>query len=144
MIEWIVFASLAGLFFGSYNVFMKLVGEEMTPSVGLMIVSGTTFLIASVVTMLLKLKGQSVVFANGPALFAIMAGVSTGVAEILYLIMFSKGGGLSIGTPLVIAITSAVAFLIGIVLFRESVSVIQIVGFVLIVTGILFLMKGGH
>ena len=53
--NWIVFAILAASSFGFYNFFMKLTADKLSPTIALMFIAGTSFLVALITTLIFKL-----------------------------------------------------------------------------------------
>jgi drug/metabolite transporter (DMT)-like permease len=137
--SWLYFALLAGGSFGFYNLFMRFTSSKFAASIGLMFVAGTSFLVATITTIVLKASGQSLQFDKSAIWFPIAAGIFTGIAEIFYLLMFSKNQSLAIGAPLVIGLTSVVAAVIGWAFLREHITALQALGIVLSIAGITIL-----
>lgn len=140
--NWITFAILAGTSFGFYNFFVKLASDKLSPTIALMFIAGSSFLIATVSTILFKVSGQQLTFSKGAIWFPIFAGVFTGIAEILYLFMFAKNAPLNIGAPLVIGLTSIIAVLLGLIFLKEPLSAAKIVGICVTIVGLVILARG--
>lgn len=139
--QWIFYAVFAALSFGFYNFFVKLTSDKFSPTVGLLILTATSFLVALGATLFLKVSGRPIVFTRDAVMLPIFAGLATGLAEIFYLLAFSKGAPLGIGTTLVIGGTMIVATILGFVILKEPLSAEKIVGFLLVVGGLLLLTK---
>lgn len=141
IMNWITFAILAASSFGFYNYFVRLSADKLSPTIALMFIAGTSFLVAAISTLVLKLTGQNLTFSKSDITFPMLAGLCTGIAEILYLVMFSKNPSLSIGTPLVIGGTMLVATVLGIVILKEPVHTVKIAGIFLTICGIALLTR---
>lgn len=139
--NWLTFAILAASSFGFYNYFVRLASDKLSPTIALMFIAGTSFLVATVSTIVLKLAGQDLTITRSAITYPILAGLFTGIAEILYLVMFSKNPNLSIGTPLVIGTTILVATLLAIFLLKEPVNAAKIVGIVITLAGLVILTR---
>lgn len=136
---WLPFAILASVCFGFYNLFTRFAATTLSPTLALMLLAGTSFIVASVATLVLKFSGAEVTFSTQGIWFPVLAGLATGLAEIFYLLMFTRGGTLSAGTPFVLVATSCIASLLGLVFLHESISVVKAIGFALSVIGLILL-----
>lgn len=139
--NWLTFGFLAAGCFGFYNVFIKLSADKLSPTIALMFIAGTSFIIAVVATIIFKLTGQDLVINKNALIFPILAGVSTGIAEIFYLFMYSKNAPVSIGTPFVLAGTMLVAVLFGALILKEGLPAIKIAGIVITIVGLFILSR---
>lgn len=139
--EWIYYAIFAALSFGFYNFFVKLTSDKFSPTVGLLVLTGTSFLVALVATISLKVSGRPIVFTRSSLFLPVLAGVATGLAEIFYLLTFAKGAPLGVGTTVVIGGTMLIATLLGLLVLKETITSVQIAGFILIFGGIVLLTK---
>ncbi len=140
--NWITFAILAASSFGFYNFFIKLSADKLSPTIALMFIAGTSFLVATITTIVLKLSGQELSFSKEVIYLPILAGVFTGIAEIFYLFMFTKNAPLNIGAPFVIGLTSLVSVLLGLIILREPLNATKIVGVCLTIIGLVLLTRG--
>lgn len=140
--NWITFAILAASSFGFYNFFIKLSADKLSPTIALMFIAGTSFLVATITTIVLKLSGQELSFSKEVIYLPILAGVFTGIVEIFYLFMFTKNAPLNIGAPFVIGLTSLVSVLLGLIILREPLNATKIVGVCLTIIGLVLLTRG--
>lgn len=140
--NWITFAILAGTSFGFYNFFVKLASDKLSPTIALMFIAGSSFLIATISTILFKISGQQLTFSKGAMWLPICAGVFTGIAEILYIFMFAKNAPLNIGVPIVIGVSTIIVVLLGLVFLKESLGAVKIVGICVTILGLLILARG--
>jgi len=140
--NWITFAVLAATSFGFYNFFTKLTAGKLSPTIALMFIAGTSFVVAMIATLVFKVTGQTLTFSKNAILFPVLAGVFTGLAEIFYLFMFTKNAPLSIGNPLVVGGTIIVAVILGLIILREPLNTVKIAGILLTLVGIALLTKG--
>ena len=60
--NWITYAILVTSFYGFFNFFIKLFSDKISPSIALMIMAGTSFIFATIATLVLKYTGQGLVF----------------------------------------------------------------------------------
>ena len=140
--HWLTFALLAATSFGFYNFFTKMSAGRLSPTIALMFIAGTSFLVAAISTLVFKFTGQPLNFSKNAILFPVLAGVFTGIAEIFYLFMFSKNASLSFGNPLVVGGTIIVAVVLGLFVLREPLSAMKISGIVITLIGLFILTRG--
>lgn len=140
--HWMSFAVLAALSFGFYNFFTKISADKLSPTIALMFIAGTSFVVAVVATIVFKLSGQPLTFSKNALWFPIFAGAATGVAEIFYLFMFTKEAPLNIGMPLVIGLTVVSTVVLSFIFLKEPMNMIKIFGIISIVFGLVLLTKG--
>jgi uncharacterized membrane protein len=88
--SWIIFAILAATSFGFYNFFTKLAADKLSPTIALMFIAGTSFVVAIVATLIFKISGQPLSFSKNAILFPILAGAFTGIAEIFIYLCSQK------------------------------------------------------
>lgn len=139
--QWIFYALFAALSFGFYNFFAKLSSDKFSPTVGLLILTATSFSVALVATVFLKIFGKPIIFTRDSLALPMLAGLATGLAEIFYFITFSKGAPLGIGTTLVIGGTMIVATILGFIVLKEPLSIEKIAGFLLVIGGMVLLTR---
>jgi len=139
---WITFAILAVTSFGFYNLFVKLTADKLSPTIALMFIAGTSFVVATIATLIFKFTGQSLTFSKNAILFPILAGISTGVAEIFYLFMFTKNAPLNVGTPFVVGGTIVAAVILSLFILKEPLSAVKIAGILMALTGLILLTRG--
>lgn len=139
--NWITFAILAAIGFGFYDYFVRLSSESLSPTIALMILAASAFCVAAFATFILMITGHALSFPRGSIHLPILAGLFTGVADILYLLMFAKNPSLSIGAPFVVGGTVLVATLLGIVILKEPLNVVKVAGIVLTLVGLIILTR---
>lgn len=139
--NWIAFAILAASGFGFYNLFTKISADKLSPTIALMFIAGTSFSVAVVSTLILKFTGHNLTITKSALIFPILAGLSTGIAEIFYLIMFTKNSPVSIGTPFVLSATLLITTLLGIIVLREGITAAKIAGIMITVVGLIILAR---
>lgn len=129
----ILFAIVAAVSFGMWTVFHQQAADHINYIFGAIVVS-LTAAIVGIVFLLPKIK--SVVLYTSPRgiLFAILAGICALTIDYFVLKAYSSGIAVSVGGPIVIGGSIAVAAIIGFVL-GESVTIIKILGLVLVVAG---------
>ncbi len=139
--NWIPYAILAASTFGFYNFFVKLSADKLNPIAANIFIAGTSCLIAIISAIYLKLNGQDLLITKESVKFPIIAGLFAGVAEIAYLMMYSKNTPITIGNPLVVGGTTIIAILLGFIILKEPVSLSKGIGIVLTLTGLVILSR---
>lgn len=139
--NWFTFGFLAAASYGFYNFFTKLSADKLSAPVVAMIMSASTFVIATIVAVAFRMNGQPVLFNRESLLFPLVAGLFAGFAEIFYIVMFQKGAPISLGNPLVTGGTIIVAVVLGLVILREPISVIKAFGVFLVLVGLVMLAR---
>lgn len=140
--HWLTFAVLAATSYGFYNFFIKMSAGRLSPTIALMFLAGTSFLVAMISTLTLRITGQPLTFSRGAILFPILAGVFAGIGEVLYIFMFSKNAPLTIANPLAVGGTIIVAVLLGFIILREPLGAMKISGIVITLIGLFILTRG--
>ena len=139
--NWFTYAILAASSFGFYNLFAKLSADKMSPSIALMFMAGTSFIVAMITTLVFKFTGQGLTFSKNIILLPVIAGLFAGIAELFYLFMFSKNAPISIGNPLVIGGTIIVAVILGLVILKEPINVVKAIGIIITILGLVILSR---
>lgn len=140
--NWLFFAFLSVFCFWSYNVFTKISSDKFSPTIAMMFMAWTSFLVALVSTLFLKFSGQNFTFSKNEIIFPILAWLSTWIAEIFYLIMFSKNTPVSIWWPFVLAWTIILTTILWILILNEGFNLIKILWVFIIVIWIIIISKG--
>lgn len=126
---------------GGIRIFGKLASPHIHPvaavlfmQVAMLAVGITAFLVIRP-----EIKAQ-ITFPKG-VLFAVFAGVSAALFDILVYTVFRMGGSLSMFTVVVNAGSIVLAVLIGVLFLKESLTVVQTASILVILVGIFFLLK---
>lgn len=133
----IVFAVLAAIAFGFWTVFHKLASVYIDQVFGAIVVSFTAVL-AGLIVLLPKLKTTQLVQDQKGVYFLVLAGVMAFAIDFFALQAYSKGLTITVGGPIIIGGSIAVAALIGFIL-GDSVTVPKIVGLLLMIAGAIVL-----
>ncbi|MCK5320370.1 EamA family transporter [Candidatus Parcubacteria bacterium] len=139
--HWLTFAVLTASSYGVYNFFVKISANKLSPTIAIMFLTGTAFLVAAISTIFLKFTGQNLTITKNVIIYPVLAGLFAGVAEIFYLLMYSKNAPLSIGLPLVMSGTIIVAVFLGIIFLKEDLSVVKSIGILITIIGLLILTR---
>jgi transporter family protein len=141
---WLPLALLTALAFALYNVFIKLGAGRIHEVLGAVVLQVAAVVLGGGFALYLHLTGQRLAFSKGGLLFAVLAGLAVGLAEILTFVVFARGAPVSLGTPVILGGSILAAALIGALLLREQLGVAQVLGVVLIVAGVALITRTGH
>jgi len=138
---WILYAVLAASTYGFYNFFVKLSADKLNPVAANIFIAGVSCLIAVISAIYLKLNGHDLLITKESIKFPIIAGLFAGVAEISYLLMYSKNTPITLGNPLVVGGTTIIAVILGIIVLKEPMGVTRIAGIVFSLIGLVLLAR---
>jgi len=141
------------LLYAGYNIFIKVSGDHVPTAATTTIVATICLQLAALATslcfaaILLTAGGQDFRLTKPAYLWAAASGVCIGLAEIGYLYLFAGFGtagpvAASFAIPVIVAGTLLVTGLVALVVFREAMSLTQILGLVVIGVGVLMLASG--
>ena len=136
--------------YAGYNLFVKLAGEHVpsdatTTVLATVCIQIAALLTSSVVLGLLALKGGQVFsLSTGSYLWAAVAGLCIGGAEIGYLYLFGGIGidkpmAASVAIPTIVSGTIVITLIFSQVVLNETIAWNQILGSILIATGVVLL-----
>ena len=133
----LIFAILAATSFGLWTVFHKLASPHINQIFGAILVSLTAVIFGGIV-FLFNMKGIQLFSDSKGIIYIILAGIAAFFIDFLALQAYSKGLSLTIGGPIIIGGSMAVAVAIGFLL-GEPITALKILGIALIVIGGIFL-----
>lgn len=139
--NWLLYAILAAFSFGFYNFFSKISADKFSPAIATMLISGTSFLVASIATIYFKVSDQVLTFTKSSLILPILAGIFAGAAELFYMFMYSKNAPITIGNPLVVGGTTIIAIILGIIILKEPMSAMKITGLIFSFIGLIILAR---
>lgn len=128
-----LFALLAAASFGLWTVFHKLASPYVNQIFGAIIVSLTAVIFGTAV-FFFKARDVQLFTDSKGMLFIVLAGISAFFIDFFALQAYSRGLSLTIGGPIIIGGSMAIAVVIGFVL-GESITLAKILGIALIVGG---------
>lgn len=137
--QWILLAVLTAFFFGAYNIFIKLSSGHINQIVGAVILQVVAALLGGAILLVIKFTDSPMQVSQKGILYAILAGVFVGLAEITSFYVFSKGVPASLGIPVIIGGSVVVGALLGVIFLKENLDWRQLMGVVLVVTGVILL-----
>ena len=135
----LIFAVSAAVFLGLYNVFIKVSAGHIHQIAGAVILQVVAVALGASALLYLKATGTTVPVSQKGIIFAVLAGLSVGLAEILSFYLFSKNSEASKGIPFIVGGSVVVAALAGIFFLKESVTPQKIIAITLITAGTVLL-----
>ncbi|WP_303311563.1 EamA family transporter [Hymenobacter sp. BT730] len=139
---WFVLALLTAFCLALYNFFIKLASDQLPAAVGAVVLQLVAAVLGGAWLLKLKLQGQPLPVSGKGLALAALAGLGVGLAEILTFVIFSRGVPSSVGTPIIVGGSVLLTAAMGLLLLRESLSLPQALGLLLIVGGIALLARG--
>ncbi len=133
MYEGLIFAIIAALAFGIWTVFHQQASPHINNLFGAIIVSLTAVLVG-LVFLLPKLKSVTLVTNPKGILFAALAGVCALAIDFFALKTYGSGLPVSVGGPIIIGGSVAIAAIIGFFL-GETVTLVKILGLTMVIVG---------
>lgn len=137
--NWIALALLTAFFYGTYNFFIKVSSGHINQIVGAVILQIVAALLGGVALLFLKISNTPLLVSQKGVIYAAIAGVFVGLAEITSFYVFSKGVSASSGIPVIIGGSIIVGTALGLLFLKESYSWIQFVAVAFIITGVIIL-----
>jgi EamA domain-containing membrane protein RarD len=137
---WLIYAALTILGSIGLDFFIKKASGKIDDYFGMVIINLFALLPASLIYFWLKLTGKTIFVTKEGVTASIVAGILIGFASITLIKMFAAGTNLSVGTPLVRIATVIGVILLGTFLLKEALSIKQIVGLALAISGLLLLI----
>ena len=89
--NWIFLAIMTAIFYGAYNVFIKVSSGHINQIVGAVILQIVAALLGGTILLIMKMTNSPLQISQKGVWFAILAGVFVGLAEITSFYVFSKG-----------------------------------------------------
>ncbi|NCA84083.1 MAG: hypothetical protein EOM83_00740 [Clostridia bacterium] len=139
--NWLLPAILTAIFYGTYNVFIKLASGHIHQIAGALILQIVAALLGAGVLLFLKVKEVPLEISSRGVWYAVLAGVFVGLAEIFSFVVFAKGVDASTGIPIIIGGSVVVGAVIGFLFLKESLPPTQLVGLLLIVAGVVLVSR---
>ncbi len=138
---WIIYALFTIVFYVAFDFFLKKTAGKINDYLAIVIINVLALVPPFLVYLWLKWGGKQIFSTQEGYIYSILAGVSIGLASLTFIKVFSVGGaGLSLGSPVVRVGMVIGAFLLGVLVLKESVTTKQILGLILSVIGVYLLM----
>ncbi|SMB99227.1 protein of unknown function DUF6 transmembrane [Hymenobacter roseosalivarius DSM 11622] len=140
--NWLLLAVITAFCLGFYNFFIKLASGSIHQVAGAVLLQLVAAAVGGMLLLYIKSTRQVVSVSQTGVLYSCLAGLSVGVAEILTFYVFTKGAPASVGTPIIVGGSVAVAAVLGWLVLREQITPGQVLGVGLIVAGVALLARG--
>ncbi len=153
----IVLLTVVTLAYAGYNLFIKVAGDHAPAEATTTVLATLTLQIGAIATSVvflavLSLHGGHVFKLSTPTyVYALIAGLCIGTAEIAYLYLFGGVGGIkplpgNLVIPTVVTGAIVITLIVSWLVFKEHFSIMQLFGAAMIVGGILVLFADhkGH
>ncbi|MDO7851812.1 EamA family transporter [Hymenobacter convexus] len=140
--NWLPLALLTAFCLALYNLFIKLASNHLPPAVGAVVLQLVAAALGAGWLLHLKLQGAPLPLSPRGLGLAALAGLGVGLAEILTFAVFQRGVNASVGTPIIVGGSVLLTALMGLAFLRETLSLAQLGGLVLIVAGIALVARG--
>lgn len=128
---------LASVFYTLYDVFASKAAGSIDPNFSAVIFNGLGAIIPLLVYAYFKMskKGDLIPASRSGIVYSLLAGFSIAIFSILFMKIFEKGE-LSYAVPVIYGGTIVLASIVGIILFKEAASLLQVLGIVVAAVGI--------
>lgn len=141
----VILIAVAAIFFGLYNVFIKLSSEHINAVLGAVVLQFVAAFLGLGLLLVLRVRDATPLLVSGRGvMLAVAAGVAIGLVEILTFSIFSRGVPVAVGNPLIVGGSLLVTSLVGVLLLREVLTPAQILALVLITSGVALLGLGAR
>ncbi|MDO8664475.1 MAG: EamA family transporter [Candidatus Liptonbacteria bacterium] len=133
----IVLIILATILYTLFDIFASRAGNRIDANLSSVIFNGLGAILPLIIYVFYKFsRGTELVATSSSGIiYSVLAGITIALFSILLINIFEKGG-LAYVVPLIYGGTVALASLTGWLLFKESVSGLQLLGITIIVMGI--------
>lgn len=139
--NWIYLAVITASFYALYNVFIKLASGHIYEITGAVILQIVAALLGGGLLLYLRMKNIPMEISAKGIWLSVIAGIFVGLAEIFSFIVFSRGVSASAGIPVIIGGSVLFAAIIGFIFLKDSLSISNIIGLLLIIAGIYFISR---
>jgi len=149
----ILLLTVVTLAYAGYNLFVKVSGGHVPADTTSTVLATLCLQLGALATTavflaFLTVQGGHVLRLSGQAyLYAVIAGLCIGVAEICYFYIFGGIGGIrplpaNLVIPTVVTGTIVITLIVSFFVFRERLTMMQLLGAALVVGGILVMFAG--
>jgi drug/metabolite transporter (DMT)-like permease len=139
--SWLVTAAAAALSLAGADVFLKLSSTRISQSLGTMIYAVFTLVVPAVMLALERRRGVPLRYSEAGIFYAVLMGIAYSLVVVFMMLTFARRVNLSVGAPAIRMAGIVTASVLGILLFREPVSLRYLGGFALALTGIYLMVS---
>jgi transporter family protein len=137
--NWIFLTITTAVFYGAYNVLIKISSGHINQIVGAVILQVTAAVLGASILLFLKITNSPLMISQKGILFAVLAGFFVGLAEITSFFIFSRGLSASVGIPVIIGGSVLVGAVFGVVFLKETLSYLHYLAIAMIIIGVALL-----
>jgi len=137
---WLIYALLTIISYSLFDLFLKKTSGKIDDYIATLLINTIAVVPPLLFFLFLKMSGKNMSVSREGVLFAIVSGLFVGLASIAFIKMFSSGGNLSIGSPIVRIGMVVLAAVFGVLILKETLSVRQIIGIIISVFGLSLLI----
>lgn len=135
--HWLILALASAITFSIADLFGKLSSDKLHPYLGAFLINFFSALTVFIPLIFFYLKGEPVFEVKPKGIsFAIIAGITVGLASLFLFKTFASGVNLSISVPVVRTAIVVIASVLGILILKEGINVKLIAGLFLSIIGI--------
>ena len=144
MVTWFWYAIFAALLYGLHQVFTKLASDHIGDGLGGFVVEATAALTIAFYLIYLRFFSKWDQASTGRGVFfSVLTGLCVGAGTVMFFLLFQKGGPLS-AVPMVLAGGAALMAFVGILFFKEPLTLFRVLGIILSLTGLFLLRYSKH
>jgi drug/metabolite transporter (DMT)-like permease len=135
--ELLVLISLAAIFYTLFDIFASRAGNRIDANLSAAVINGLGAIIPLAVFIILKsIKGAKLInTTTSGIIYSLLAGLAIALFSLLFIKIFERSG-LAYVMPLIYGTAIALASLTGWLIFKETVSALQIIGIIIVIIGI--------
>lgn len=137
--NWLLLAILTAIFFGAYNVLIKVSSGHINQIVGAVILQAVAALVGVIILIFLKMIHMPLVISQKGIWYAVGAGVMIGLAEITAFFLYSKGIPASVGIPIIVSGSIVVGAALGVIFLKEYLTPLQYLAIAMTIAGAVIL-----
>ncbi len=137
-----VILSLVAIFaLGIFRILGKFIGLNLHPLLGAIFTYIAALISTVIAFFIVRPEVKFDLSFKKGLIFAFFAGIFIAVFDVAAFLFFKKGGNVSVFTPLANGGSLLIAALVGFLFLRESLSLVQALGILAILIGIILLAK---
>ena len=136
----LILISIAG--FGTSNALVRYFSTRVSPIVGtVLLIAGMSLTALVIILVNVIIGGKTPIPDRYTIAAAILAGVISTAAQIVYSSTLAKGLPLSIAIPLLVGGLGVAGVIAGVAVFHESLSIMKLIGVSVILVGTIILAR---
>lgn len=143
MSSWLVYIHLAAVTWAGHLLCLKFAGERLPSALVTSVFYVFALLTVFTIYILSTDKAPTKAVMSEPKLLLALigAGVTIGLTDYFFVTSLAKGGPVSLTTPIFSALGILLVAVLGVLLFKESLTLVKVLGFVFAITGIFLISR---